>query len=185
MIIVLKIGSPEADIQQVVDAVKKFGYEPKLIRGVERTVIACVGDERNHHTLESLIVLPQVETVTPVQKKYKLVSRQYQATNTVLDVAGCKIGAEAFHVIAGPCSVENREQTLETAKAVKSCGATLFRGGAFKPRTSPYDFQGLGRAGLDLLREARAVTGLPIVTEVMPPQDVETVAEVADVLQIG
>src|SRR6266850_488840 len=185
MIIVLKIGSQEPEIQQVCDAVKKFGYEPKLIRGVERTVVACVGDERNHHTLESLIVLPQVETVTPVQKKYKLVSRQYQAGNTILDVGGCKIGGDAFHVVAGPCSVENREQTLETAKAVKSFGATLFRGGAFKPRTSPYDFQGLGRPALEMLKEARAATGLPIVTEVLSPQDVEMVTGYADVLQIG
>ncbi len=185
MIIVLKTGTKEPEIQQVADAVKKFGYEPKLIRGVERTVVACVGDERNHHTLESLIVLPQVESVTPVQKKYKLVSREYQPTDTVLDVNGCKIGGKTFHVVAGPCSVENQSQTLETAKAVKSYGATLFRGGAFKPRTSPYDFQGLGREGLELLRQARAATGLPIVTEVMSPQDVEMVAEVADVLQIG
>ena len=158
MIIVLKIGSAEPEIQQVVDAVRHFGYEPKLIRGVERTIVACVGDERNHHTLESLIVLPQVETVTPVQKKYKLVSRQYQPRDTILNVAGCKIGGDTFHVIAGPCSVETREQTLETAKAVKSYGGTLFRGGAFKPRTSPYDFQGLGRDGLELLRQARAAT---------------------------
>jgi 3-deoxy-7-phosphoheptulonate synthase len=185
MIIVLRVGSAEQEVQQVVDAVKQFGYEPKLIRGVERTVIACVGDERNHHTLESLIVLPQVESVTPVQKKYKLVSRQYQPQNSVLDVNGLKIGSETFHVVAGPCSVESQEQTLETAKAVKSYGGTLFRGGAFKPRTSPYDFQGLGRGGLELLRQARAATGLPIVTEVMSPQDVEMVAEVADVLQIG
>jgi len=185
MIIVLKVGTPEPKIQQVADAVKKFGYEPRLIRGVERTVIACVGDERMHHTLESLIVLPQVESVTPVQKKYKLVSREYQPADSVIDVAGCQLGGGAFHVVAGPCSVENREQTLETARAVKAAGATLFRGGAFKPRTSPYDFQGLGREGLDLLREARAATGLPIVTEVMSPQDVEMVAEVADLLQIG
>lgn len=185
MIIVLKTGTAEPEIQQVVEAVKLFGYEPKLIRGVERTIIACVGDERNHHTLESLIVLPQVESVTPVQKKYKLVSREYQAQDTVLDVNGCRIGGGTFHVVAGPCSVETAAQTLETAKAVKACGATLFRGGAFKPRTSPYDFQGLGREGLELLRQARAATGLPIVTEVMSPQDVEMVAEVADVLQIG
>ena len=185
MIIVLKIGSAEPEIQQVVDAVRHFGYEPKLIRGVERTIVACVGDERNHHTLESLITLPQVETVTPVQKKYKLVSREYQPQNSVLDVCGLKIGGETFHVVAGPCSVESQEQTLETAIAVKSYGGTLFRGGAFKPRTSPYDFQGLGREGLELLRQARAATGLPIVTEVMSPQDVEIVAETADVLQIG
>lgn len=185
MIIVLKIGTSEAEMQQVVEAVKKFQYEPKLIRGVERTVIACVGDERNHHTLESLIVLPQVESVTPVQKKYKLVSRQYRAADTLLSIGGRQIGGGTFHVVAGPCSVESREQTIETAQAVKRAGATLFRGGAFKPRTSPYDFQGLGAPALEMLQEARAVTGLPIVTEVMSPQDVELVAGYADVLQIG
>src|SRR5437868_9717918 len=130
MIIVLRVGSGEQEIQQVADAVKQFGYEPKLIRGVERTVIACVGDERNHHTLESLIVLPQVETVTPVQKKYKLVSREYQKHDTVFDVAGQQVGGKTFHVVAGPCSVETAEQTIETAKTVKASGATLFRGGA-------------------------------------------------------
>ena len=185
MIVVLKIGSPEPAIQQVVEAVKKFGYEPRLIRGVERSVIACVGDERGHHTLESLIVYPQVESVTPVQKKYKLVSREYQARDTVIDVAGTQIGGNVFHVVAGPCSVEDQEQTVGTAKAVKAAGATLFRGGAFKPRTSPYDFQGLGQPALEILKEARRVTGLPIVTEVMGPQDVELVAGYADVLQIG
>jgi 3-deoxy-7-phosphoheptulonate synthase len=185
MIIVLKAGSPEPEIQQVAEAVKKFGYEPRLIRGVERTVIACIGDERMHHTLESLIVLPQVESVTPVQKKFKLVSREYQPADSVIDVAGVKVGGGTFHVVAGPCSVETREQTLETARVVKAAGATLFRGGAFKPRTSPYDFQGLGREGLDLLRAAREATGLPIVTEVMSPQDVEMVAGTADLLQIG
>lgn len=185
MIIVLKIGSSETEIQQVCDAVKKFEYEPKLIRGVERSIIACVGDERNHHTLESLIVLPQVETVTPVQKKYKLVSRQYQAADSVIPVGKHKLGGDTFHVVAGPCSVETRDQTLQTAAAVKASGATLFRGGAFKPRTSPYDFQGLGQPALEMLQAAREQTGLPIVTEVMSPQDVELVARYADVLQIG
>lgn len=185
MIIVLKTGSSDVEVQQVVEAVQQFGYEPRLIRGVERTVLACVGDERNHHTLESLIVLPQVETVTPVQKKYKLVSREYQKQDSVFDLAGLKIGGDTFHVVAGPCSVENRQQTIETAKIVKAGGATLFRGGAFKPRTSPYDFQGLGKEGLELLKEARTQTGLPIVTEVMSPQDVEMVAGICDILQIG
>lgn len=185
MIIVLKPGTAEPEIQQVAEAVKQFGYEPRLIRGVERTIVACVGDERHHHTLESLIVMSQVESVTPVQKKYKLVSREYQNADTILDLNGLKIGGDNFHVVAGPCSVENRQQTIETAKIVKQGGATLFRGGAFKPRTSPYDFQGLGREGLELLKEARAQTGLPIVTEVMSPQDVEMVAEVSDILQIG
>jgi 3-deoxy-7-phosphoheptulonate synthase len=185
MIIVMRPGSGEPEIQQVLEAVNKFGYESKTIRGVERTVIACVGDERMHHTLESLIVLPQVESVMPVQKKYKLVSREYRQEDSVLDVAGLKVGGRTFHVVGGPCSVETREQTLTSAKAVRDAGGVMFRGGAFKPRTSPYDFQGLGQAGLDLLREAREVTGLPIVTEVLSPLDVEKVAEVADVLQIG
>lgn len=186
MIIVIKPESSEEEIQQVIDAVVEFDYEPRTIRGVERTVVACVGDERNHHTLESLIVLPQVESVTPIQKKYKLVSRDYQQQDSVLEVgSSCRIGGGNFHVVAGPCSVENEEQTLTTAHAVKEAGATLFRGGAFKPRTSPYDFQGLGKAALEMLRQAQAATGLPIVTEVLSPTDVELVAEYADVLQIG
>lgn len=185
MIIVIRPGTSEQGIQQVIDAVKEFKYEPRPIRGVERTIIACVGDERNHHTLESLIVLPQVESVTPIQKKYKLVSRDYQKQDSILKVRNCQIGGGTFHVVAGPCSVESRQQAVETAGAVKSLGATLFRGGAFKPRTSPYDFQGLGKEGLDLLKEARDATGLPIVTEVLSPNDVEMVANVADVLQIG
>ncbi len=186
MIIVIKPGSSETEIQEVINSVVEFEYEPRTIRGVERTVIACVGDERNHHTLESLIVLPQVESVTPIQKKYKLVSRDYQQQDSVLEVgSSCRIGGGNFHVVAGPCSVENEEQTLTTAHAVKEAGATLFRGGAFKPRTSPYDFQGLGKAALEMLRQAQAATGLPIVTEVLSPTDVELVAEYADVLQIG
>src|SRR5262245_3187754 len=104
MIIVLKPGTSEQDIQQVIDGVKQFGYEAKTIRGVERTVIACVGDERSHHTLESLVVLPQVESVTPIQKKYKLVSRDYQPQDSIINVAGRKIGGGTFHVVAGPCS---------------------------------------------------------------------------------
>lgn len=185
MIIVLKTGVTEPEVQQVVQGVRDFGYEAKVIRGVERTVIACVGDERSHHTLESLIVLPQVESVTPIQKKYKLVSRDYQRHDTMIEVNGHKIGGGTFHVAAGPCSIENIEQTLATAKAVRAAGATFFRGGAFKPRTSPYDFQGLGKPGLEMLKQAREVTGLPIITEVMSPQDVELVAEYADILQIG
>ncbi len=185
MIIVLKPGTSEPDILKVEEAAKKFGYKPRLIRGVERTVIACIGDERTHHTLESLIVLPQVESITPIQKKYKLVSREYQERDTVLRIGDLKIGGGTFHVAAGPCSVESKAQIIETARFVKQFGGTLLRGGAYKPRTSPYDFQGLGREGLELLREAKAATGLPIVTEVMSPQDVELVAGVADVLQIG
>jgi 3-deoxy-7-phosphoheptulonate synthase len=185
MIIVLKPGSTEEQILKVEEAAKKFGYKPKLIRGVERTIVACIGDERTHHTLESLVVLPQVESITPVQKKYKLVSREFHQRDSTFNVGGVKIGGGTFQVVAGPCSVESKEQIIETGRAIKQHGATLLRGGAFKPRTSPYDFQGLGREGLELLREAHKATGLPIVTEVMSPQDVEMVAEFADVLQIG
>ncbi|NQU10534.1 3-deoxy-7-phosphoheptulonate synthase [bacterium] len=185
MIIVLRMGSTDKQVDQVINAVKKFGYEARTIRGVERTVIACVGDERMHHTLESLIVLPQVETVTPVQKKYKLVSREYQEQDTVIKLGSLRIGGPAFNVVAGPCSVENEKQTIETAKAVQRAGATLLRGGAFKPRTSPYDFQGLGREGLEILKRAHDQTGLPVVTEVLSPADVELVADYAAVLQVG
>jgi 3-deoxy-7-phosphoheptulonate synthase len=185
MIIVLKPGSTDEQILKVEEAAKKFGYKPRLIRGVERTIVACIGDERTHHTLESLIVLPQVESITPVQKKYKLVSREFHNRDSSFTVGGVKIGGGTFQVVAGPCSVESKDQIIETGRAIKQYGATLLRGGAFKPRTSPYDFQGLGREGLELLREAHKSTGLPIVTEVMSPQDVEMVAEYADVLQIG
>ena len=185
MIIVLKPKTPEEQIQEVAAAVKKFGYEPRLIRGVELTVIACVGDERHHHTLETLTVLPQVENVLAIQKRYKLVSRDFHKGDSTVKVGGVGIGPGQFHVIAGPCSVETERQTLEAARAVKAGGATLLRGGAFKPRTSPYDFEGLGKAGLRILKKARKETGLPIVTEVVSPQDVEEVAGFADMLQIG
>ena len=185
MIVVLRTNVKRQQIDEVTKLIKGFGYEPRVIRGVERTVIACIGDERKHHTLEVLVDLPQVESVTPVQKKYKLVSREFRKADTIVRVAGLEVGGKNFHVIAGPCSVETEKQTLDTARAVKAAGATLFRGGAFKPRTSPYDFQGLGRDGLEILRKAKAATGLPIVTEVMSPQDVDVVAEFSDVLQIG
>jgi 3-deoxy-7-phosphoheptulonate synthase len=185
MIIVLKPKSSEPQIQEVAHAVKKFGYEPRIIRGVELTVIAAVGDERRHHTLESLTAFPQVDHVTAVQKRYKLVSRDFHKADTTVRVGGVLAGPGRFHVIAGPCSVETERQTLEVARAVRDAGATLLRGGAFKPRTSPYDFSGLGKEGLGILKKARQETGMPIVTEVMSPQDVEAVSDYADMLQIG
>ncbi len=185
MIVVLRTNVKRSKVDEVAKLIKGFGYEPRVIFGVERTVIACIGDERTHHTLESLVDLPEVESVMPVQKKYKLVSRQYKKASSVVRVGDLEIGGKYFHVIAGPCSVETEKQTIDTAKAVKAAGATLFRGGAFKPRTSPYDFQGLGHDGLEILKKARATTGLPIVTEVMSPDEVEEVCEFADVLQIG
>jgi len=185
MIVVLRPRTPEEQIQEVVGAVKRFGYEPRLIRGVELTVIACVGDERRHHTLETLTVMPQVERVMPVQKRFKLVSREFHKADSSVRVDGVTVDAHSFHVIAGPCSVESERQVLETARMVKAAGATMLRGGAFKPRTSPYDFSGLGKEGLRILKKAKQETGLPIVTEVMSPDDVAAVSEVADMIQIG
>jgi 3-deoxy-7-phosphoheptulonate synthase len=185
MIIVLKPNPTDSQVQEVEGMVRSFGYEPRTIRGVERTVVACVGDERQHHTLETLTILAQVEAVIPIQKKYKLVSRESRKGDSVITANDVRIGNGAFHVIAGPCSVESLEQTLAAAHAVKKAGATLFRAGAYKPRTSPYDFQGLGKEGLEILKQARAATGLGIVTEVMSPEDVELVAAYSDVLQIG
>ncbi|MGH8045877.1 MAG: 3-deoxy-7-phosphoheptulonate synthase [Chthoniobacterales bacterium] len=185
MIIVLRTGATPQEIDQVIAEVKALGYEPSPITGVAQTVVAAIGDERTRQTLESLTALPQVESVLRVQKRYKLASRESHPGNTVIDVAGVPVGGPKFTLMAGPCSVESAEQLFSTADAVKAAGATVLRGGAYKPRTSPYEFQGLGKEGLRLLREARERTGLKIITEVLSERDVEHVAETADILQIG
>ena len=185
MIVILKPKTSKEQIQEVVQEVQKLGYTPHPIYGELQTVVAAIGDERTHHTLESLTVLPQVERVLPVQKRYKLVSRESKPEDTVVDVDGIRIGGENFVVMAGPCSVESEEQLMSTARAVKAAGAKILRGGAYKPRTSPYEFQGLGREGLRLLAAAKKETGLKIVTEVLSERDVEHVCETADVLQVG
>ncbi len=185
MIIVVRAGAQPEAIEQVVEEVRRLGYEPRPIYGELQTVVAAIGDERTHHTLESLRALPQVENVLRVQKRYKLASRETRPEPTVIDVAGVLIGGPEFVLMAGPCSVENEQQLMSTARAVKAAGAKVLRGGAYKPRTSPYEFQGLGRDGLRLLDAARSETGLRIVTEVLGERDVEHVAEVADILQIG
>jgi 3-deoxy-7-phosphoheptulonate synthase len=185
MIIVIRAGSAQPQIEEVIEEVRKLGYEPRSIRGELQTVVAAIGDERTHHTLESLLVLPQVESVLRVQKRYKLASRESHPEATIVDVNGVRIGGQEFVLMAGPCSVESEEQLLKTARTVKASGAKILRGGAYKPRTSPYEFQGLGREGLQLLARAREETGLPIITEVLSERDVEHVSEVADILQIG
>lgn len=185
MIIVIKPQTPREQVDEVIEEVVKLGYEAKPIHGELQTIVAAIGDETTHHTLESLNVLPQVERVMRVQKRYKLVSRESHRRDSVVRVGDVAIGGPHFAVMAGPCSVENEEQLLATARRVRDAGATLLRGGAYKPRTSPYEFQGLGREGLELLRTARSETGLKIVTEVLGENDVEHVAETADVLQIG
>jgi 3-deoxy-7-phosphoheptulonate synthase len=187
MIIVTKSGITEAELDHIRERIEQLGMRTHISRGEHRTVIGCIGDESLLREV-SLLSLPGVESVTPVLKPYKLAAREFVAAPTVVkvgDFAGATIGGRELAVIAGPCSVESREMLRETALAVRSAGARLLRGGAFKPRTSPYAFQGLGHAALRILAEVRAETGLPVVTEVMDPRQVEAVAEHADVLQIG
>ncbi|MFQ3578258.1 MAG: 3-deoxy-7-phosphoheptulonate synthase [Verrucomicrobiia bacterium] len=185
MIIVVRPGSSQEKIDDVIAEVAKLGYEPRPIRGELQTVVAAIGDERTHHTLESLLALPQVESVLRVQKRYKLVSRESHPEDSIVSADGVLIGGKEFCIMAGPCSVESEDQLLKTAHAVKAAGATILRGGAYKPRTSPYEFQGLGIEGLRLLQLAKKETGLKIVTEVLSERDVEHVAQAADILQIG
>ncbi len=184
MIIVLKKDATPEQIEHVVEKIKEHGLSVHISKGKERTIIGAIGDEALIASLP-LEVLPGVETAMPILKPYKLVSREFRSEGTVIDVDGVRIGAEEFQVIAGPCSVEKREYLMDAATAVKEAGAKLLRGGAFKPRTSPYDFQGLGIEGLKLLREARVKTGLPIVSELMDPRETELLCEYVDIIQIG
>src|SRR6187399_1946249 len=185
MIVVIRPGTPRDQIDFVIAEVQKLGYDPRPIFGTEQTIVAAIGDERTHHTLESLTVLPQVERVIPVQKRHKLVNRESHPGNSLVDADGVVIGGDKFVMMAGPCSVESEKQLMDTAEAVKAAGATVLRGGAYKPRTSPYEFQGLGKEGLRLLAKAKEATGLKIITELLSENHVEHVAEVSDVLQIG
>ncbi|MEO7317992.1 MAG: 3-deoxy-7-phosphoheptulonate synthase [Chthoniobacteraceae bacterium] len=185
MIVVIKPGTPREKIDEVIAEVQKLGYDPRPIFGTEQAIIAAIGDERTHHTLESLNAMPQVEKVMPVQKKHKIVSREAHPGNTIVNVDGVPVGGTKFALMAGPCSVESEEQLLSTAHAVKAAGATILRGGAYKPRTSPYEFQGLGKEGLRLLALAKEQTGLKIITEILSENHVQHVAEVADILQVG
>ncbi len=187
MIIVMKAKASPEELEEVVKTVTKLGYKPHVSQGVERTVIGVIGDERDKFAkLQSLENSPGVEKVIPILKPYKLASREIRHEGSVISITDeVKVGGEKVVVIAGPCSVESREQILSTAQAVKEAGADMLRGGAFKPRTSPYSFQGLEEQGLELLAEAREKTGLPVVTEVMNPEEINLVAQYADILQIG
>ncbi|MBI5115811.1 3-deoxy-7-phosphoheptulonate synthase [Candidatus Poribacteria bacterium] len=185
MIIIMKHGASEEDLGHVISVIEKLGYKAHLIRGVERTVVGAVGDERGKARLESLKSVHGVEDVVPILKPFKLVSRELKREDTRIDVGGVVVGGPELQVMAGPCSVESREQILEVAEIVKKGGARILRGGAFKPRTSPYSFQGLEEKGLKLLAEARERTGLRVVTEVMDSHNVELVAEYSDILQVG
>jgi 3-deoxy-7-phosphoheptulonate synthase len=191
MIIVMQPGASREQVEHVFDQVRTLGYQVHPIYGEQRTVIACVGDERGKYRLQALEVLGGVESVVPILKPYKLASTDWKPGRTTIRLGkegegnAVTIGNNHFVVMAGPCSVESREQILTVAEQVKNAGAKVLRGGAFKPRSSPYSFQGLEEAGLRLLADAREKTGLFIITEVITPTDVDLVAEYADILQIG
>jgi len=185
MIIVMKSGVTEADVEEVCRRVVELGYQPHTIHGEIKTVIAAVGEERGQADLRILEALETVEAVMPVQQPFKLASRETKSQPSEVPVNGISIGGKQLVVMAGPCSVESQSQMIEVAEAVKAAGATILRGGAYKPRTSPYAFQGLKEQGLKYLAEARKRTGLPVVTEVLETESVELVAEYADILQIG
>jgi 3-deoxy-7-phosphoheptulonate synthase len=185
MIINMKPDATENEIGHVIDRIRECGYQEHVIRGAERTVIGAIGSQGRRNEIEALQAAPGVEAIVPIAHPFKLVSRQLKHTCTVINIRGVKIGAGSPVVMAGPCSVESREQLLQTARSVKASGAQMLRGGAYKPRTSPYDFQGLGIEALRFLKEAREETGLPVVTEVMSETDVDIVSEYADMLQVG
>ena len=184
MMIIMRTSATQADVDNVVARVKSLQLDAHLSAGAERTVIGVVGDGRPIEP-SMFVRLPGVDSIVPISKPYKLASREFYPENSLVPIGEHKVGNGSAIIIAGPCSVESREQLLETAYAVKEAGAHALRGGAYKPRTSPYSFQGMGEEGLKLLAEARDLTGLPIVTEVTSPELVTLVAEYADVLQIG
>ncbi len=186
MIIVMKQGAAKEELSDVKKRIRELGYTPHVIHGETRNVIGAVGDERGKAVLQSLESMPGVENVVPILKPYKLASREMRPEPSSVELApGLSVGGEQLVVMAGPCSVESEEQIVETARAVKAAGATVLRGGAFKPRTSPYSFQGMEEDGLKLLAIAREETGLPIITEVVNPRDVELVARYSDIMQVG
>ncbi|MDK2926533.1 MAG: 3-deoxy-7-phosphoheptulonate synthase [Bacillota bacterium] len=185
MVIVMQADATQKDIEQVISRLKEAGFGVHLSEGTERTIIGALGGNREALAQQALEALAGVERVVPVLHPYKLVSRELKPEPTVVKVGGVAIGGPEVVVIAGPCAVESEEQILATAQTVKAAGARILRGGAFKPRSSPYSFQGLGEEGLRLLALARAETGLPIVTEVLDVRTLETVAAQADMIQIG
>jgi 3-deoxy-7-phosphoheptulonate synthase len=184
MIIVLRPDASDADLDHIVKKLRDLGLQAHISKGVERTLVGAIGDEAVLRTIP-LEAFPGVENVLPILKPFKLASRDFRREDSVVSVGGVPVGGVRLVVIAGPCAVENRTLMIEIAKGVKEGGASLLRGGAFKPRTSPYAFQGLEEEGLQYLVEARERTGLPIVTEVMDGRDIELIARHADMLQIG
>lgn len=184
MIVVMKPGATREEVSSVCRRLEELGFRAHPIYGQEKTVVGAVGDKRALSS-DALVNLPGVERVVPILKPYKFVSREWKETTTVVTVGGIPVGGPGIVVMAGPCAVESEEQLLSVARSVKAAGAHILRGGAFKPRTSPYSFQGLEEEGLKMLARARRETGLPFVTEVVDTRDVALVAEYADALQVG
>jgi 3-deoxy-7-phosphoheptulonate synthase len=184
MIIVLKPEASEREVDHIVDRLRELGLKSQLSTGQERTIIGVIGDDRILQN-QPLTALPGVESVLAILAPWKLVSREFKKEGTIIDVGGVKIGGNKLAIMAGPCAVERLELTVGIAHEVKAAGASVLRGGAYKPRTSPYSFQGLGREGLDYLAEARKQTGLPVVSEILDTRDIELFLEKADIIQIG
>ncbi|MGD9612697.1 MAG: 3-deoxy-7-phosphoheptulonate synthase, partial [Kiritimatiellia bacterium] len=185
MIIVLKRNSTDTDVATVSDMVCSLRYQPRVIRGVEQTVVACIGDELSHQSLEVLRNLPAVESVFPVQKKFKLVSREYHRADSVVDVRGVKIGGGNIEILAGPCAIESYDQFRAAVQDLVRGGIRIVRAMPFKPRTSPYDFQGLKQDGLQIMREVKKEFDVAFVSEVPGPDKIEPLLELADLFQIG
>jgi 3-deoxy-7-phosphoheptulonate synthase len=185
MIVEMKKGATVEEVRSVVERANSLGLKTQLNLGTDKTVIALLGGHTGQIATEVFAVLPNVETVTRIMKPYKLVSREFKSEDSVVTVKGVPIGGKRVIVMAGPCAVETKEQLFEAAQAVKEAGASILRGGAFKPRTSPFSFQGLGQEGLELLASARREFNMPVVTEVVDPHDVSVVARYADILQVG
>src|SRR5574341_38948 len=184
MIVVMQQKATAKQVGGVIKKIEELGFKPHLSEGEEKTIIGLVGSDR-HIDPQVFTILPGVEQVIPILRPFKLASREFKPKDSIININGLKIGGEEVIVMAGPCAVESKEQVLETAQAVKEAGAKILRGGAFKPRTSPYSFQGLGKQGLEFLALAKEKTGLGIVTEVLEPKDVLLVSQFADILQIG
>ncbi|MCP4049523.1 MAG: 3-deoxy-7-phosphoheptulonate synthase [bacterium] len=185
MIVILKNGCTAEDIDYISIKIKEMGYTPHIIEGIEKAVIGAVGNEKNQERLKSLITVPCVEKILPVLQPYKLASRTTKNEDSIVKVERIMIGGGNFVIIGGPCSVESLNQTMAAARAVKKSGGHLLRGGAYKPRTSPYSFQGLEEEGLKILKTAKKATDLPVVTELLSDHNTDLVASYADIIQIG
>jgi 3-deoxy-7-phosphoheptulonate synthase len=184
MIIVMKPGATKKDIENILKTIRDMKLRPHISRGKERTIIGAIGDERNLANLP-LTTFSGVEKVMPILSPYKVVSREFKKENSIIKVNGVAIGGKKVVIMAGPCSIEGRDMLLDIGRQVKSAGASVLRGGAYKPRTSPYSFQGMGKMGLELLKEAKGILKMPVVTEIMDTRDIELMMDYTDIFQVG